>query len=31
LTASLPTAVVGGAVYWLATMLLVRPARRGGY
>jgi NCS1 family nucleobase:cation symporter-1 len=31
LTASLPTALVGGVVYWLVTMLLVRPARRGGY
>jgi NCS1 family nucleobase:cation symporter-1 len=31
LTASLPTAVVGGAVYWLVTVLVVRPARRGGY
>jgi NCS1 family nucleobase:cation symporter-1 len=31
LTASLPTAFVGGVVYWLATILLVRPARLGDY
>ena len=31
LTASLPTAFVGGLVYWLATILIVRPAKLGGY
>lgn len=31
LTASLPAAVVGGLVYWLVTMLVVKPAGRGGY
>jgi NCS1 family nucleobase:cation symporter-1 len=31
LTASLPTAVIGGLVYWLATLVIVRPAGRGGY
>ncbi|TGP18207.1 MULTISPECIES: cytosine permease [unclassified Mesorhizobium] len=31
LTASLPTAVVGGGVYWLLTILFVRPAGKGGY
>ena len=30
-TASLPTACVGGAVYWLATVLIVRPANPGDY
>jgi nucleobase:cation symporter-1, NCS1 family len=31
LTASLPTAVVGGLVYLLVTVLVVRPAGKGGY
>ena len=31
LTASLPTAFVGGVVYWLATMIIVRPAKLGDY
>jgi NCS1 family nucleobase:cation symporter-1 len=31
LTASLPTAFVGGLVYWLATVLIVRPAKLGDY
>lgn len=31
LTASLPTAVVGGLVYFIVTKLLVKPAKRGGY
>jgi NCS1 family nucleobase:cation symporter-1 len=31
LTASLPTAVVGGLVYLLVTVLMVRPAGKGGY
>lgn len=31
LTASLPTALVGGLVYWLATTLIVRPAKLGDY
>jgi len=31
LTASLPTAFVGGLVYWLATIIIVRPAKRGDY
>lgn len=30
-TASLPTALVGGIVYYLATRLLVQPAGKGGY
>jgi NCS1 family nucleobase:cation symporter-1 len=31
LTASLPTAVVSGVVYWLVTLLVVRRAGLGGY
>ena len=31
LTASLPTAVVGGLVYLIVTKILVQPAKRGGY
>ncbi len=31
LTASLPTAVIGGLVYWLVTIIVVRPAGKGGY
>lgn len=31
LTASLPTAVVGGVVYWIATLVIVRPAKLGDY
>jgi NCS1 family nucleobase:cation symporter-1 len=31
LTASLPTAVVAGAVYALITLLVVKPAGKGGY
>lgn len=31
LTASLPTAAVGGLVYWLVTVLVVKPAGKGGY
>jgi NCS1 family nucleobase:cation symporter-1 len=31
LTASLPTAFVGGLVYLIATKILVQPAKRGGY
>jgi nucleobase:cation symporter-1, NCS1 family len=31
LTASLPTALVGGLVYFLVTVLVVKPAGRGGY
>jgi len=31
LTASLPTAVVGGVVYYLVTKIVVQPAKRGGY
>ncbi len=31
LTASLPTAVVGGLVYLIVTKVLVQPAKRGGY
>ncbi len=31
LTASLPTAFVGGLVYWLATAIIVRPAKLGDY
>jgi len=31
LTASLPTAVVGGVVYYLVTKLVVQPSKRGGY
>lgn len=31
MTASLPAAVAGGAVYWLVTILVVKPAGRGGY
>lgn len=30
-TASLPTALVGGVVYYVATRLLVQPAGKGGY
>jgi NCS1 family nucleobase:cation symporter-1 len=30
-TASVPSVVVGGAVYWLGTVLIVRPAGKGGY
>ncbi len=30
-TASLPTAVVGGLVYYLVTIALVKPAGKGGY
>jgi len=30
-TASLPTALVGGLVYYVATRLLVQPAGKGGY
>ncbi len=31
LTASLPTAFIAAAVYWLVTKLIVMPAGRGGY
>lgn len=31
LTASLPTAVVGGLVYLIATLAIVRPAGKGDY
>jgi NCS1 family nucleobase:cation symporter-1 len=31
LTASLPTAVVGGVVYLVATLVLVKPSGKGGY
>ncbi|MEG6507401.1 cytosine permease [Methyloligella sp. 2.7D] len=31
LTASLPTAVIGGLVYYLVTIALVKPAGKGGY
>lgn len=31
LTASLPTALVGGVVYLVATLVLVKPAGKGGY
>jgi len=31
LTASLPTAVVGGLVYLIVTRIFVLPAKRGGY
>ncbi len=31
LTASLPTAVVGGLVYFIVTKVLIQPAKRGGY
>jgi NCS1 family nucleobase:cation symporter-1 len=31
LTASLPTALVGGVVYLIATLLFVRPAGKGDY
>lgn len=31
LTASLPTAFVGGLVYWLVTIAVVIPAGKGGY
>lgn len=30
-TASVPSAVVAGAVFWLGTVLVVRPAGKGGY
>lgn len=30
-TASLPAAVIGGLAFWIATLVLVRPAGRGGY
>lgn len=31
MTAALPTALVAGVIYWVATALLVRPAGKGGY
>ena len=31
LTASLPTAFVGGLVYWIVSMLVVKPAGKGDY
>lgn len=31
LTASLPTAAIGGLVYWLVTVAIVKPAGKGGY
>jgi NCS1 family nucleobase:cation symporter-1 len=31
LTASLPTAFIGGLVYYLVTKFVVKPAKRGGY
>jgi NCS1 family nucleobase:cation symporter-1 len=31
LTASLPTAVVGGLVYFIVTKVVIQPAKRGGY
>ena len=31
LTASLPTAFVGGLVYWLITVMVVIPAGKGDY
>ena len=31
LTASLPTAVISGLVYWLVTVAVVKPAGKGGY
>jgi NCS1 family nucleobase:cation symporter-1 len=31
LTASLPTAVAGGLVYYLVTVLIVKPAGKGDY
>ncbi|RKF17097.1 hypothetical protein D6850_06170 [Roseovarius spongiae] len=30
-TAALPSAFAGGLVYWLVTMLVIRPAGKGGY
>ncbi|MAX48741.1 MAG: hypothetical protein CMM78_11070 [Rhodospirillaceae bacterium] len=31
LTASLPSAVIGGLVFWVLTLVLVKPAQKGGY
>lgn len=31
MTAALPTALVSGIVYWVATVVLVKPAGKGGY
>lgn len=31
LTASLPAAFMGGLAFWLVTVILIRPAKRGGY
>lgn len=31
LTASLPAAVIGGLVFWIVTLVLVKPAKKGGY
>lgn len=31
MTAALPTALVGGIIYWIVTVALIKPAGKGGY